>query len=240
MLAIDLAAERNLGDRIGSLYKTWFIPPETGRYRFYMACDQQCRMSIAECPNTTTPLTMLLKLNSWTQTNAFFSTAYSNDNKKVSDWIHLEKGEPYYMEASYVEYDRSDHMTTGVEFEQTAIQNHTNSMKEIQELKISTNQTKEKTHVEVQNPDDGSFKVLFKNPNTGQYYPSKAIPCKATAGQFQDAVSRYYWDLIRSAIKVTRYDLDADGNDINIANTTLDTIRFEIEVVKLVANPTTT
>jgi hypothetical protein len=39
-LALDLQAERNHGDRIASLYKTWFVPPETGRYRFYMSCDQ--------------------------------------------------------------------------------------------------------------------------------------------------------------------------------------------------------
>jgi len=82
-----------------------------------MACDQQCRMWIAECPNTITPKTELLRLNSWTQTNAFFSSSYSNANRKISDWIQLTKGEPYYLEASYVEYNGGDHMNTGVEFE---------------------------------------------------------------------------------------------------------------------------
>ena len=82
-----------------------------------MSCDHQCRLWLAECPNTITPKTQLLKLNTWTMTRAFFSTAYDNDNKKVSDWIHLTKGEPYYLEATYAEYNGADHMSTGVEFE---------------------------------------------------------------------------------------------------------------------------
>ena len=146
-----------------------------------MSCDHQCRLWLAECPNTITPKTQLLKLNTWTMTRAFFSTAYDNDNKKVSDWIHLTKGEPYYLEATYAEYNGADHMSTGVEFEQTNITNHHQSMKEVQELKITTDQTKERTIVEVKNPDAGSFRVTFKNPKTSKFVPSSAILCKATA-----------------------------------------------------------
>jgi hypothetical protein len=130
-------------------------------------------------------------------------------------------------------------MSTGVEFEQTAIKNHHQSMKEIQELKISTDQTKEKTIISVKNPDDGSFRVTFKHPNTGKFVVMGPIKCKATAAEFKNLIKKYYWDLIRSDIKVTRLDLDADGKNITIANTTLVTIQFEIEVIKLIANPTT-
>jgi hypothetical protein len=234
MLSLDLSAERNIGDRISSFYKNWFVPPETGRYRFYMSCDQQCRMWIAECPNTISPLTMLLKLNTWTETRAFFSTAYSNDNKKVSEWIHLTKGEPYYMETAYVEYNGGDHMSTGVEFEQTAIVNHHQAMKEIQELKIFTDQTKEQTTVDIKNPDDGSFKLLFKSPKTSKFVQSSTIKCKSTEAEFKKGVKDYYWKELRSDIKITRLDLDSDGNNITIANTTLETIRYTIEVVKLI------
>jgi hypothetical protein len=161
-------------------------------------------MWIAECPNTIEPKTMLLKLNTWTETRAFFSTAYSNDNKKVSDWIHLTKGEPYYLESSYVEYNGGDHMSTGVEFEQTAIVNHHQSMKEIQELKISTDQTKEQTTIDVKNPDDGSFKLLFKNPKTNAFVQSSAIKCITDEESFRKAVKDYYWKLIRSNVKIIR------------------------------------
>jgi hypothetical protein len=35
------------------------------------------------------------------------------------------------MEVTYVEHDGVDHMSTGVEFEQTAIVNHHQAMKEV-------------------------------------------------------------------------------------------------------------
>jgi len=47
-------------------------------------------------------------------------------------------------------------------------------------------------------------------------------------------VKSYYWKELRSDIKITRLDLDSDGNNITIANTTLETIRYTIEVVKLI------
>jgi hypothetical protein len=40
MLSLDLSAERNAGDKLGSFFQNWFVPPETGRYRFYMSCDE--------------------------------------------------------------------------------------------------------------------------------------------------------------------------------------------------------
>ena len=66
MLAIDLAAERNFGDKIGSVYKTWFVPPKTTRYRFYMVCDDYCMFKIGECPKSYSPLTTIIDLRGWT------------------------------------------------------------------------------------------------------------------------------------------------------------------------------
>ena len=47
MLGLDISAERNFGDHIGSVYKAWFVPPKTARYRFYMVCDDYCLMKMA-------------------------------------------------------------------------------------------------------------------------------------------------------------------------------------------------
>jgi hypothetical protein len=182
-------------------------------------------MYLAQCPNTISPLTKLVQLNGWTGTRAFFSNFIHNENEKqYSEWINLTKGEPYYMEVTYVEYNGGDHMSTGVEFEQTAIVNHHHAMKEIQELRIFTDQTKEKTIISVKNPDTGSFRVTFKHPNTGKFVVMSPIKCTATAAEFKAIIKKYYWDLIRSDVLVTRLELDAEGNDITIANTTLQTI----------------
>ena len=120
-------------------------------------------MWLATCPNTITPTTQLLKLNGWSSVNSFFHNHGHETASKVSDWIHLTKGEPYYLEVHYVEYNGVDHLNTGVEFEQTAIVNHHQSMKEIQELRITTDQSKEQHVIEIKNPDSGTYKLLFKN-----------------------------------------------------------------------------
>lgn len=54
-------------------------------------------MWLAECPNTITPTTRMVTVDTWKMTNAFFSTAYDNNNEMRSEWINLTKGEPYYM-----------------------------------------------------------------------------------------------------------------------------------------------
>jgi len=47
MLGVDISAELNFGSNIGSVYKAWFVPPKTTRYRFYMVCDDLCKMKLA-------------------------------------------------------------------------------------------------------------------------------------------------------------------------------------------------
>jgi hypothetical protein len=65
-LAINLATEYNFGDNLGSIYKAWFYPPKTAKYRFYMVCDDYCQLKIAQCAGSISPMTTLLDLNGWT------------------------------------------------------------------------------------------------------------------------------------------------------------------------------
>lgn len=41
-LNMNLESKVNYGDKIGDFYQTWFVPPITKRYRFYMACNRDC------------------------------------------------------------------------------------------------------------------------------------------------------------------------------------------------------
>lgn len=45
-LALTLESVPNFGDRYAQGYYGWFIPPETTRYRFYIACDDVCEFNI--------------------------------------------------------------------------------------------------------------------------------------------------------------------------------------------------
>jgi hypothetical protein len=119
MLALDMAAERNIGDYMGSIYKAWFVPPKTARYRFYMVCNDYCLMEFATCPKSHTPTDRILDLRGWTDYSGFFSQQHhwNKGKKKISDWLELTEGEEYFMQVNYMEYNWHDHMRTAVEIE---------------------------------------------------------------------------------------------------------------------------
>lgn len=125
----------NIGENIGSLYQTWFVPPTNGRYRFYMTCDDKCKIKIAPCPDKTSPLTTLLThltedvyRDYWSSKN--FITG-ADHRAYWSEWVELKKGENYYLEGRYASGKGGDHFSVAVEIEQTAIKNHHHSMREI-------------------------------------------------------------------------------------------------------------
>jgi hypothetical protein len=125
-----------------------------------------------------------------------------------------------------------------VEIEQSAVVGHHQAMKEIQELKITVDQTKEKTYVTVMNPDAGVYILTYKNPATDAYVPSEQIPCDASAAVFASAIREYYQDTVGSAISVTRVDLDAAGAPTLVAADVAG-YRYEIEVIKLIEGVST-
>ena len=142
------------------------------------------------------------------------------------------------MEVTYVEGDGSDHMSTGVEFEQTAIVNHHQAMREIQELRITTDQTMETTVIEVKNPDKGKFYYAFKNPRTGGYESVK-MSCFDKPITIERATRRFYRRYFGSVARVTRKDYDADGKNPRTTKKPIETIRYTIKVVRLISSPTT-
>lgn len=122
------------GENLASQYKTWFVPPKTGKYRFYAVCDDRCELNIAQCPGSIEPMTRLLKLNYWTKYNGFWSNENrygSGGPRKVSDWIELTEGEHYHMTAKYLEGVGGDYFRTGVEIENSGIVGHHQTMKQI-------------------------------------------------------------------------------------------------------------
>lgn len=119
-LALNLESSIYSGNYIGDLYQTWFVPPKTARYRFYMTCDDKCRVKLAPCPDTTTPLTSLLSHNYASSYRDFWGERVfrkSSSRQTWTEWVQLEKGQNYFLEARYIEYTSGDHFTVGVEIE---------------------------------------------------------------------------------------------------------------------------
>lgn len=42
LLQMDTAAPADISDNYGNWIRYWFVPPVTGKYRFYLSCDDLC------------------------------------------------------------------------------------------------------------------------------------------------------------------------------------------------------
>lgn len=217
----------------------WFTPPKTTKYRFYMTCDDQCMLKIAQCPGSISPTTTLLDLNKWTKYNSFWSNEnrYSTSSKptKVSNWVELEEGKNYYMYAKYREGGGGDHMRTGVEIANSGIVGHHQTMKEIQTLKAYPSYTFEKTILLIDNPDEGTFIWTRKIPNTDEYVPTEKISTSATASQMRSAIKGFYADTKKTDIIVKLYQMDEDGQNCTVSGKPVKQNRYEIALMMLIS-----
>jgi hypothetical protein len=112
-------------------------------------------------------------------------------------------------------------------------------MKEIQELRITTDQSKEQHVIEIKNPDSGTYKLLFKNSKS-KFIASSSIKASASASDMKKAIDNIWWKdwSVRSRCTVVKVNLDSDGKDITISNGTMATVQYTISIDKLVAKPT--
>ena len=121
----------------------WFKAPATGNYRFYVSCDDACKLFLDE----TTPFdaaapvepVMSEKANRSTASewrHYFMSAEASDSSQHISDWIALTEGEFYRMEGYLLEYSGSDHFTVSVEYEQADTTGHHHANKEVQILRV--------------------------------------------------------------------------------------------------------
>ena len=78
----------------------------------------------------------------------------------------------------------------------------------------------------------------FKNPKTGKYESVK-MKCYDSPMTLQRGTRRFYRRYFGSGARVTRIDLDSDGNNVRDSKKPIETIRYEIKVLKLISSPTT-
>ena len=87
-LHLNFELPTNLGTYYGSRLTSFFIPPLNTRYRFYMACDDICDLSMSLDPSDPTNTTTLL--TNWYSAGRarnFWSTA--GNETRITDWIPL-------------------------------------------------------------------------------------------------------------------------------------------------------
>jgi len=83
--------------------KGWFKAPETGRYRFYIACDDTCKLWL-DAINKFTPAATTFNLvelgvrnvaSGWRNYHRIETMPDAGGNKWISDWQSLEKDQYY-------------------------------------------------------------------------------------------------------------------------------------------------
>lgn len=82
------------------------------------------------------------------------------------------------------------------------------SMREVQQLIIQMNNTFDTVSITVDNPDSGTFAIIFQNPATSLYTKSEPIPANASPNQIRTAVLGYYASSFNSYIWVTKQMFD--------------------------------
>jgi hypothetical protein len=123
----------------------WFKAPESGRYRFYLSCNDDCRLSLDSTntynpsdPNSQDSLQQLLSCSGTGWRNYLLDKYNGQTSTRISDWITLAQGEYYKIKAVeiYSRHWTDYHMTVAVEFEKSNTVGMHHSNREVQILSI--------------------------------------------------------------------------------------------------------
>jgi len=122
------------GNYHGNILKGWFVAPETTEYRFFMACDDNCRLFLGKEPNKGPEVVNNTEkiLEVWWASN--YREYFRVDGQtRGSKWVNMTKGAHYYIETHHVEGGGGDHLNVAVEIKKTAatVVGHHHSLKEV-------------------------------------------------------------------------------------------------------------
>jgi hypothetical protein len=112
--------------------------------------------------------------------------------RHMSDWVNLTAGESYYLEGRHYEGSGGDHFTASVEIEQAEIENHPNSVREVQQIEMYPVHVMEQSYVEMTNTDTGSYVIAFLHPVYFNYTMSGILTVDCSTDTFKDAIKDYF------------------------------------------------
>ena len=211
---------------VGLISTGWFKAPETGRYRFYISCDDSCKLFLDSTnkfdkSSPTEPvLVEVANRNTATEwRNYFVPPKVDSTDKHITDWIDLTTGEFYFIEGYAMESNETDHFTVSVEFEKASATGHHHARKEVQVLKIDQTNVAEQFQITVNGAAGvGDMIVQFLNPKNDEngvwqvkWWQSEPMADNVSAETMKTNIEAFFkhdWD---STIDVAKVDYDADA-----------------------------
>ena len=235
---------------MASVSKGWFKAPEAGNYRFYISCDNKCKLFLDSTSpfNAASPVEPTLAevaSRHWeTEWRHYFITPEVDDiNQYITEWVPLQAGEFYKIEGYMMEWTSSDHFTVSVEFEQADSTSHHHATKEIQKFSIEQTNVAEIFEISISGDLGGSYKIQFVNPKYDpeskewdMFWRSELISDDCSAGTMYDHISDYFssvWGSNISVVKTMYNDLDTATTDTALAVRSV----YTVEVLKRIDGP---
>lgn len=66
-LAMTFEGHETIGSHTASLYRGWFTPPATTKYRFHQTCDDHCDLRLGNTPDQDREVTEHLNIDHWSE-----------------------------------------------------------------------------------------------------------------------------------------------------------------------------
>ena len=187
VVAQEIAAKRFYG------FRAYFKAPTTGEYRFLMACDDTCMLSLSVTqPRLPEAKEQLLARNGWVRwrTMDFIEDKTENSPKfgqLFSKWLTLQKDEYYYFETSVLDTGGALSHTIGMEVKpETMPAAHPKMDAQIQIISLGQSDLKwDKLQIRVEQPDQGDYILMYMDPRTSEWAKSGILTSGCSADEMQ-------------------------------------------------------
>lgn len=94
----------------GNIIDGYFRAPVTGNYKFYMSCDDICRLSLSTVNLDPSAATNIITISGAVGYRSYLTTV-----SRQSAWIPLTAGQYYYIKTEHIQGWGGDHLTVSVE-----------------------------------------------------------------------------------------------------------------------------
>lgn len=93
ILATDFEAQVNYKNGpYANVFSGYFQAPADAKYKFYLSCDDICKLNMGNVSGDPTMTNLVLSVTSYTSYRSYYA----------SDWLTLTKGSYYFMEALHI------------------------------------------------------------------------------------------------------------------------------------------